>query len=117
MHGSIVHVHATSADHLHVGPLTLARRPLIVGMVHGLAGSGALAAMAMAALPTLGVQILFMGLFGLGSTVAMAVLSGLAGLPLARLARRPAAFAWVSATAGVVSMVAGVMWSWPVFRR
>ena len=109
-HGFAIHTHNTSADHVHLGPLALARRPLFVGMVHGLAGSGALAAMAMATLPTFDVQVIFIVLFGLGSTIGMAALSGLAGLPLARLARRPVAFALATAAAGVISMIAGVIW-------
>ena len=110
-HGAIRHRHATaSPDHVHIGPLALARRPLMVGMVHGLAGSGALAAMAMATLPTITAQIVFIVLFGIGSTIGMATLSGAAGLPLARLARRPVAFAWTSAAAGVISLVAGILW-------
>jgi beta-lactamase regulating signal transducer with metallopeptidase domain len=109
-HGSIVHVHETSAAHVHLGPVALACRPLLVGMVHGIAGSGALAAMAMATLPTLDVQIAFIGLFGLGSTIGMAALSGVAGLPLARLARKPVACAAATALAGVISVLAGLIW-------
>src|SRR5439155_276978 len=44
-HGPIVHVHPGVPQHLHVGSLTLARRPLLVGIVHGVAGSGALTAL------------------------------------------------------------------------
>ncbi len=109
-HGFTIHTHSTSADHVHLGPLALARRPLFVGMVHGLAGSGALAAMAMATLPTFDVQVVFIVLFGLGSTIGMAALSGLAGLPLAHLARRPVAFALATAAAGIISMIAGAIW-------
>jgi hypothetical protein len=113
-HGGSVHRHRTSAEHVHVGRFALARRPFAVGMVHGLAGSGALAALAMTTMPTTFVQVLFIVLFGLGSTLGMVVLSGLAGLPLARLARRPAAVAWASAAVGVVSVVAGAAWGAPI---
>ena len=41
-HGSRVHVHEGTPAHVHIGAWTLARRPLVVGAVHGLAGSGAL---------------------------------------------------------------------------
>ena len=110
-HGSLLHRHATSStDHVHIGGLAVARRPLMVGMVHGLAGSGALAAMAMATMPTIKVQIIFMVLFGIGSTIGMAALSGFVGIPLARLARRPLAFAWTTAAAGVISLAAGILW-------
>jgi beta-lactamase regulating signal transducer with metallopeptidase domain len=109
-HGSLVHRHRAGAEHVHIGGLTLAPRPLMVGTVHGLAGSGALAALAMTTLPSPGIQIVFIVLFGLGSTLGMAALSGIAGLPLARLARRPLAFAWASAAAGAASLVAGFIW-------
>src|SRR4029450_12400148 len=39
-HGHVVHVHRGAAAHIHVGAWTLARRPLLVGAVHGLGGSG-----------------------------------------------------------------------------
>src|SRR5206468_327461 len=51
-HGPRQHAHAQAGEHLHVRGWTLARRPLLVGLVHGLAGSGALAAMVMSELPT-----------------------------------------------------------------
>ena len=41
-----------AAPHVHVGRWTLARRPLLVGAVHGLAGSGALTALVLATLPS-----------------------------------------------------------------
>src|SRR5262245_21468452 len=37
-----VHRHSGMEPHVHIGTWTLARRPLIVGAIHGLAGSGAL---------------------------------------------------------------------------
>jgi hypothetical protein len=116
-HGGVTHRHATSAAHVHLGGLALARRPFIVGMVHGLAGSGALAALAMTTTPTLPVQVVFIVFFGLGSTLGMAALSGMAGLPLARLAQRPVALACASAAVGVASMAAGLIWGAPILWR
>ena len=40
-----VHSHSGLDAHVHIGTWTLARRPLIVGMMHGLAGSGAVTAL------------------------------------------------------------------------
>ena len=37
-HGRTVHVHSGATGHIHIGAWTLARRPLLVGAVHGLAG-------------------------------------------------------------------------------
>src|SRR5437870_2594854 len=75
--------HALEPDHL-AAVSTLARRPLMVGAVHGLAGSGALTALVLATLPTTAARLTYMMLFGLGSTLGMAALTGLLGWPLAR---------------------------------
>jgi len=92
-------------------------RPLAVGAVHGLAGSGALTALVMAELPTMPARLLFMALFGVGSIAAMSVVSGLAGVPLARLGRRPALARAVFATAGAASAALGVTWGWIAVAR
>src|SRR5438132_2338894 len=88
-HGHVVHRHAGATPHLHVGRWTLARRPLLVGAVHGLAGSGALTALVLATLTSTAARIAYIALFGVGSTVGMAALSGLLGWPLGRIAGHP----------------------------
>lgn len=113
-HGTRVHAHAAGAAHVHIGARTLARRPLIVGAVHGLAGSGALTALVLATLPTTAAQLAYMGLFGLGSMVGMAALSGVLGWPLARLSAHRGLARLVSLTIGLVSTVLGVAWGYPL---
>ena len=102
--------HALGADHVHVGKWTMAKRPLLVGAVHGLAGSGALAALVMAKLPSWLDGVLFMALFGAGATLGMAMLAGIAGAPLARLARTPRGTPVMLALSGALSLVLGVAW-------
>src|SRR5262249_31452214 len=116
-HGPIVHRHAGVSPHVHVGGWTLARRPLIVGLVHGLAGSGALTALVLATLPTVGARIIYMVLFGLGSPFGMAVLSGLLGWPLTRLGGHTRAWRLVSFTVGCLSTLLGVAWGVPLLHR
>jgi hypothetical protein len=111
------HVHAGPAEHLHLGSWTMAKRPLMIGLVHGLAGSGALTALALASMPSLGSGLVYMLLFGAGSIVGMALLTGLAGWPLRQLAQRNYAQAALSGFAGVVSLVLGVLWGWPLIVR
>jgi hypothetical protein len=65
--------------HPHPHPLRLARRSLLVGMTHGLAGSGALTALAAAAMPGSAACLGYMALFGLGSALGMAAMTALAG--------------------------------------
>jgi hypothetical protein len=58
-----------------------------------------------------------MALFGAGSIVGMATLSGLWGWPLARLARRPRVGAAVAALVGLLSTGLGIAWGWPLAGR
>jgi hypothetical protein len=112
------HVHVAGTEpHVHVGVWTLARRPFGVGLVHGLAGSGALTALALASMPSVLTGIVYMIVFGIGSVFGMALLAGIGGLPLRRLQRAPALRAALGALAGVMSVVLGVMWGWPLITR
>ena len=113
-HGHMVHVHRGAAAHIHVGAWTLARRPLLVGAVHGLAGSGALTALVLTTLPTPAAQLIYMVVFGLGSTLGMAALSGVLGWPLARVGRNRALARCVSAAVGCVSIALGMAWGYPL---
>jgi hypothetical protein len=112
-----VHVHAGVPAHVHVGRWTLARRPLVVGAVHGLAGSGALTALVLTTLPTTATRIAYISLFGLGSTIGMAVLSGVLGWPIARFGSRRGVARGLSLVVGCVSIVLGVAWGYPLIVR
>jgi hypothetical protein len=105
-----VHAHAGSDDHVHVRGFALARRPLVIGIVHGLAGGGALTAAVLAQLPTPLAGLLYMAVFGVGSSAGMALLSGIAGASLARLAERRKALPLLLGLSGVVSLCLGLAW-------
>jgi hypothetical protein len=111
-HGFVVHSHAGVPPHVHIGAWTLARRPLLVGAVHGLAGSGAVTALVLATLPTPAARLTYMALFGLGSTLGMAALSGLLGWPLARIGAHQNVGRAVSLVVGCVSTMLGVWWGY-----
>ena len=113
-HGHTVHVHHGAPAHIHIGTWTLARRPLLVGAVHGLAGSGALTALVLTTLPSTAARLTYMVLFGLGSTVGMAALSGLLGWPLARAGQNRGFSRVLSLTVGCASTVLGVIWGYPL---
>ena len=116
-HGLIVHSHPAVPAHVHIGSWTFAKRPLLVGAVHGLAGSGALTALVLATLPTTGARLMYVLLFGIGSTLGMAALSGLLGWPLARLGSHHRVARTISAAVGCVSIVMGIMWGLPLVWR
>ena len=109
-HGHVVHRHPGVPAHVHIGAWTLARRPLLVGAVHGLAGSGALTALVLATLPSTAARLAYLALFGLGSTVSMAALSGLLGWPLARLGSHRLLARALSFAVGCTSTALGVFY-------
>ena len=88
-----VHFHAHShrdetaphdpARHDHDHPRGLPLRSLLVGMVHGLAGSAALFVLTASTAGSLSLGVGYILLFGLGSVIGMAALSALIAVPLA----------------------------------
>ena len=93
------HVHDEASAHstepesskTHHG-LKLAKRPLIVGMIHGLAGSGALMLLILSTVSSRAVGITYILVFGLGSIGGMMIMSMLFGLPFHFTANRFARF-------------------------
>ena len=116
-HGHVVHRHAGVPAHVHLGRWTLARRPLLVGAIHGLAGSGALTALVLTTLPTTAARITYISLFGLGSTLGMAAMSGVLGWPMARLGSNHAVGRGISLAVGCGSIVLGLAWGTPFVLR
>jgi len=100
MHGhdaGTVHLHAHSHagqaarshrfHHEHDHPAGLPVRTLVVGMVHGLAGSAALMVLTASTIRDPLTGLLYVILFGLGSIGGMAILSALIAVPLRWTAR------------------------------
>jgi nitrile hydratase accessory protein len=100
---------------LGVDRWTLAR-PLLVGAVHGLAGSGALTALVVTTLPSTVTRLAYLMLFGVGSTMGMVVLSGLLGWPLARMGAHHLCARIFSLAAGSVSTALGLFWGYPLIE-
>ena len=117
VHGGEPHEYEASEGHVHLGRWTLAGRPLLVGVVHGLAGSGALTALALANLPGTVVRLTYIALFGAGSVLGMALLSGVAGWSLERLGRRRSAAQALGCATGILAMGLGIFWAWPLLPR
>lgn len=114
-HRNHTHEHAGPAAHVHVGRYTLAWRPLAVGLVHGLAGSGALTALAFSQLTSTASQLSYIGLFGLGSIAGMAAASAIASASLGFVTGRVHRALMIGA--GVVSIGVGVVWSLPLWSQ
>ena len=81
MRTSRLHVH----DHRHV--FDMGFRSFVIGMVHGLAGTGALMILVIAAAPSFVAGTLYILMFGFGSIGGMLILSGLISIPFVVSAR------------------------------
>lgn len=104
------HLAHGAVPHVHVGGQSFALLPFGVGLVHGLAGSGALAALVLATQPQLGAGLAVLTVYSLGTMAGMALLAGLLGKPLQRLVSTPRAHRLLLVTAGALSLVIGVAW-------
>jgi cytochrome c biogenesis protein CcdA len=85
-------------------------RTLLVGLMHGMAGSAALLVLAVtqAASPAIGLS--YVALFGIGSMIGMGVLSSMIAVPLAVSARwLTSANRGLQGAVGVVTIAIGVM--------
>ena len=72
---SHVHTHNHTKDHKHD------HRSFIIGSIHGIAGSGSLVAITASVFMGFETMMYFLVLFGIGSIIGMAVISGIIGLP------------------------------------
>jgi high-affinity nickel-transport protein len=63
-------------------------RSFMIGVVHGLAGSAAVALLVLSTIRDAGLALLYLGLFGLGTVAGMMLLTTAISFPLAAAARR-----------------------------
>jgi hypothetical protein len=85
-------------------------RPFFVGMVHGLAGSAAVALLVLAAVDSALLGMVYLALFGAGTVIGMVVVTAGVALPAALAAARvSAARRWLTATSGALSLVFGLV--------
>ncbi|HLG14141.1 MAG TPA: urease accessory protein UreH [Blastocatellia bacterium] len=104
-----VHLHArTRHDHRH-HLIKLGRRPFIVGMVHGVAGSAAVTLGVLATIPSLAAGVAYIAVFGIGSIGGMVLMSTLISLPFALTARLTVLNNGIRLVAGLFSMAFGLM--------
>ncbi|HKA19251.1 MAG TPA: urease accessory protein UreH [Blastocatellia bacterium] len=122
---SHTHTHDESSPHTHLHIhleeehahqhrfFKIGKRPFVVGMVHGVAGSAALTLLVLSTIPSVALGLLYIGVFGVGSIGGMLLMSALIGLPFALTARRYAFInGGIRLVAGAVSIVYGLVLAW-----
>jgi high-affinity nickel-transport protein len=132
-HGDYVHSHAHGHDpesHPHTPEQTpLARldrcfgalgayqfaRPLVVGIVHGLAGSAAVALLVLTTIGTPLWSILYLLVFGIGTVAGMMLVTAAIGWPFAKAGARFAGMhRGLRVASGLVSLVFGALVTYQV---
>lgn len=107
------HIHASEEKHnaanAHHG-FNFSRRALVIGMIHGLAGSAALMLLIIPTIESRMVGLLYIIVFGIGSIGGMMLMSLLVGLPFHLTAARFNRFNYIlQSIAGLVSIALGLM--------
>jgi ABC-type nickel/cobalt efflux system permease component RcnA len=80
------HAQRQSSTHTHAVS-SIGIKPLLVGAMHGLAGSAALTLLVLTQIKSAWVGLLYLATFGVGSILGMLLMSGLIGLPFALTSR------------------------------
>jgi len=83
----LVHSHAGEVEHAnselkHQHNSEFPVRALFVGLIHGMVGSTALILLTLNSVPTIGLGLAYIALFGIGSIVGMGLLSMIISIPL-----------------------------------
>ena len=108
-----LHRHALRQDHTHIHWFQEARRPLFIGMAHGLAGSAALLLIVVSASGTLMQGIGYILIFGIGSIAGMIAVGTAISLPFVlSLSVGRGAFIAVQGLASLGSIGLGLLMMW-----
>src|SRR2546421_1369684 len=117
-HEAAPHSHKGARRPQESGPHThavsrLGFKPLLVGALHGLAGSAALTLLVLTRIESAALGLVYLAVFGIGSVFGMMLMSGLIRLPFAFGARRASGVAHgLQAFAGAASVAFGLWYAY-----
>jgi high-affinity nickel-transport protein len=120
VHGADVHTH----PHVHPSRRLLDAlgdrrgagvRALLVGAVHGMAGSAAISLLVLATTRSAAASALYLLLFGVGTMVGMTALTAVMAYPVALALRVERARQGLAIAAGVGSIAFGIVYGWQAF--
>ena len=100
---NIVHSHG----HIHDNEHKHGHKSLIIGMVHGMAGSGALLLLVLSTIHSIPLGLAYIAIFGAGSIGGMAGVSTLMGIPFVKLANSAKVSLFLRYAAAVTTLAIG----------
>ena len=118
-----VHLHFHEPGTQHAGPVKshshairqVGLKPVLVGALHGLAGSAALTLLVLTQIRSMTLGMLYLGMFGLGSMAGMLLMSGIVGLPFVLSARRLTRVHYdLQMAAGTLSVCFGLWYAYSI---
>ena len=90
-------------------------RPVVVGLVHGLAGSAAVALLVLATIQDTGTALVYLVIFCIGVAAGMALLTTVIGLPFMVSGRRSAQInRWLTIGSGIISLGFGLLLAYEI---
>ncbi|MEO7964627.1 MAG: high-affinity nickel-transport family protein [Gemmatimonadaceae bacterium] len=106
---------AHSHAHDDVTCATRPMRPLLIGMMHGLAGSAAIALMILAMVRDTVTSMAYLLLFGTGTIVGMMIVTTLVALPAQVATKRAVSLRrWLTAGSGAVAIGVGLLLAYQI---
>jgi high-affinity nickel permease len=96
------HEHDHHKDHRH------GHKSLVIGMIHGMAGSGALMLVVLSTISSVPLGLAYIAIFGAGSIASMAAMSALIGLPFARAGNYKRTSLLLKYASAVITLIIGV---------
>ena len=108
-----LHLH-THNEHDHTHKMfRIGKKPFLVGLVHGFAGSAALMLAVLTTIPSLALGLLYIAVFGIGSIGGMLLMSAMISLPFIATAERFASLnKAIRLLAGLFSIGFGLLLAW-----
>jgi high-affinity nickel permease len=106
------HIHETLDEHRHEDSnhhtVAVNRKPFFIGILHGLAGSGALMIVILTSIPSRLIGILYITVFGFGSVIGMALISMALNIPFSLATKHPKVMKSIQASAALLSILVGI---------
>jgi ABC-type nickel/cobalt efflux system permease component RcnA len=93
-----------------------AARALVVGAVHGLAGSAAISLLVLTTLSSTGSAVVFLLIFGIGTIIGMTLLTAVMAYPVSMALRYGRAQRAIALCAGVGSILFGLFYGYRLFH-
>ncbi|MEH6947626.1 urease accessory protein UreH [Bacillus sp. JJ634] len=104
------HDHGGKHEHKHQHGKVSYLKSLLIGFVHGLAGSGAMVLLTMSTVKSIGEAAIYILIFGAGTVVGMLFFSTVIGIPFVLSKKRIAINRTLILTTGAISTIFGIFY-------